>query len=203
MTEQNADFGRVKLLAAGIAPKAAASANVPVAATLVWQGHEPGDANLSLRLQDKEGYVWSSREYARKLPDAGETVTETVGLIVPVGLPPGGYQVGVSVQTADGEPLTIAGSDAVAAVIGSLEVSPPDETRTEFELGPERLPIEYPLARRRNGAASSCWVTRAPTKMLRCWRARSWAPRSSLEARGRQHSRRRSTSACWIRRGTA
>ncbi|MFN8469169.1 MAG: glycosyltransferase family 39 protein, partial [Caldilineaceae bacterium] len=151
VTEQYADFGRVKLLAAGIAPTAAASANVPVAAALVWQGNTPGDANLSLRLQDKDGYVWSSREYESKLPAAGETVTETVGLIVPVGLPPGGYQVGVSVQTADGQPLTIAGSDAVAAVIGSLEVSLPDETGagTELgsELGAERLPIEYPLAR--------------------------------------------------------
>lgn len=144
---QNADFGRVKLLAAGIDPTAAASANVPVAAALVWQGQEPGDANVSLRLQDKQGHVWSSREYERKLPAAGETVTETVGLIVPVGLPPGGYQVGVSVQTADGQPLTIAGSDAVAAVIGNLEVSPPDETGTGVRLGAERLPIQHALAR--------------------------------------------------------
>jgi 4-amino-4-deoxy-L-arabinose transferase-like glycosyltransferase len=144
---QNADFGHVRLLGSGIGPTTVASANVPVAATLVWLGNEAGEANVSLRLQDREGHVWSSREYERTLPAAGETITETVGLLVPVGLPPGDYQVAVSVQTDDGQPLTITGSDAVAAVIGDLEVSPPDEGGPAGKPGAERLPIQHALER--------------------------------------------------------
>ena len=66
---------------------------------------------------------------------------------MPVGLPPGGYQVAVSVQTAEGQPLTIAGSNAVAAVIGDLEVSPPDEAGPAAKMGAERLQIQHALER--------------------------------------------------------
>ena len=155
----NADYGSVRLAAAGIDPAAAESANAPVAATLGWElppnadngsGTPDGnglDLNVSLRLQDDGGHVWYSREYGRTLPGGGEPLTETVGLIVPAGLPPGGYQVAVSVQTADGQPLTIAQSDAVAAVIGNLEVTQPDTAGSAPPLTGLRLPIQHSLAR--------------------------------------------------------
>jgi hypothetical protein len=64
-------------------------------------------------------------------------------LIVPYGLPPGGYQVSVSVQAADGQALTITGSDAAAAVIGDLEVTLPDLSRASQSHW--RLPIQHAL----------------------------------------------------------
>jgi hypothetical protein len=155
----SADFGSVRLAGASIEPAAATSANVPVAATLVWEpaadsenrmdsaGGKGLDVNVSLRLQDEAGRVWSSREYARALPEAGHPVTETIGLIVPVGLPPGGYQLAASVQTANGQPLTISGSDDVAAVIGDLEVTQPHTAGSDGELASRRLPIQHHLAR--------------------------------------------------------
>ncbi len=171
-----ANFGRVRLDAAGISSAAVQSANQPLAMTLVWLPptadspstavqdlsspsgpqalqppavgvREPGgdDLNVSLRLQDASGHVWASREYARGLPDPipGAPVTETVGLIVPYGLPPDLYQIAVSVQTAAGEPLTIRGSNAAAAVVGEVEITAP-----EPESGsPVQLPIQHPLQR--------------------------------------------------------
>jgi hypothetical protein len=150
ITPLSADFdGILQLTGGGIGTQSAAGANTPVAVTLVWQGtagvesESEEEANLSLRLQDDSGYVWSSREMARPLPATGTTVTDTVGLIVPFGLPPGGYQVAVSVQTADGRPLTIAGSDEAAAVIGDLEVTLPDPSRSAQSSW--RLPIQHKL----------------------------------------------------------
>ncbi len=87
-----ADFGPVQLLASGVEPGQAIAANVPIALTLTWQLIEPTDLNVSLRLLDADGQVWASREYAAAwAPTAatGATISETVGLIVPVGLPPG------------------------------------------------------------------------------------------------------------------
>ncbi len=145
-----ADFGSVRLEAAGIAPTAAAAANQPIAATLVWQAAPPAagslstsEVSVSLRLQDKDGYVWASREYARTLPAAGKALTETTGLLVPVGMPPGGYTLAVSVQTVDGEPLTIAGSNAVSTAIGELEVTQPQGS----EMSALRLPIQHRIER--------------------------------------------------------
>jgi hypothetical protein len=143
----DADFGGVRLLRAGTAPPAVESANMPLAATLAWQGEGLTEANISLRLQDAGGHVWSSREYEATLPPPGEVLTETVGMIVPVGLPPGAYQVAVSVQTGEGQPLTIAGSDAVAAVIGEVAVTAPDPLGQGVGLAAIRLPMAHVLAR--------------------------------------------------------
>ena len=153
----DADFGLMRLQQAGIAPAFAAAANEVVAAMLEWAAPTAGDepaqdeqgqdeqaqaVNVSLRLQDAAGHVWASREYGRDLPQAGTTINETVGLIVPYGLPPGGYEVRVSVQSAEGEPLTIAGSDAVAAAVGRLEVTQPQTWPSAM-----RLPVQRALER--------------------------------------------------------
>ena len=137
-----ADFGPVRLVAAGIAPAAATSANSPVAISLVWERRAVSDLNVSVRIQDAQGHVWSSREYAQTGAGATDLFTETVGLIAPVGLPPGGYTVAVSMQNAAGAPLTIAGSDAVAAPVGALEIIQPVVAPS-----PWRLPIQTVLPR--------------------------------------------------------
>lgn len=148
-----ADFALVQLQAAGSTPSAVASANRPVAVTLIWESSQDSEVgsegeaekenvNVSLRLEDSSGHIWASREYERSLPQAGQVISETAGLIVPYGLPPGGYQVAVSLQTAEGEALTIAGSDAASAIIGTLEVTQPEKWPAAV-----RLPIQRRLER--------------------------------------------------------
>jgi hypothetical protein len=141
-----ADFGAIRLLAGGVGPSVASSANTPVAVGLVWEKTGSEELNVSLRIQGTDGsgndQVWSSREYLAE-PRAGAGVyTETVGLIVPVGLPPGAYEVAVSVQTADGAALTMAGSDAIAAPVGTLEVVQAESTQSSM-----RLPVQRALDR--------------------------------------------------------
>lgn len=144
-----ADFGAVQLLQAATAPSSVAATNQPVAVTLTWQVATPADYSISLRLLDAEGYAWSSRDYAAAWATMapGRVVTERVGLIVPVGLPPGVYTVGVSVAHQDaqglsGDALTLAGSDTVDAPIGVLTVVAPEAAAPVA-----RLPIRTPLAR--------------------------------------------------------
>ena len=141
------DYGAVQLTASAIADEWVEAANQPVAVRLTWQVVEPTDLNVSLRLLDRNGYRWSSREYAVNwsgLPSGART-TEAVGVIAPAGLPPGVYTVGVSVaRQAEngqrGEALTLVGSDTVDASIGTLTVVAP---RTAQPV--ERLPIQSPL----------------------------------------------------------
>jgi len=146
--EAAADFGAVRITAAAVAEEVVEAANQPVAVEIVWEIVEPADLNLSLRLLDQAGQVWNSREYAADWlstpPDTRQT--HTVGVLVPVGLPPGVYTVGVSVarQDANGErtnALTMAGSDTVDAPLGTLIVAAPTVVQSAA-----RLPIQTPLS---------------------------------------------------------
>jgi hypothetical protein len=141
------DFGAVKLLEASVADESVEAANQPVAVTLTWQIVEPTDLNISLRILDDAGHIWSSREYAATWSStpAGSQQRHSVGVIVPVGLPPGVYTIGVSVARQDeqGEraaALTLRGSDKVDAPIGSVTVLLPETLQS-----PARLPIQTPL----------------------------------------------------------
>lgn len=141
------DFGAVKLLEVGVADGRAEAANQPVAATLTWQVVEPADLNISLRILDDAGHIWSSREYATTWSTAptGSRQRHRVGMIVPVGLPPGAYTLGVSVARQDEQgrratALTLRGSDKVDAPIGRVTVLSPETPQS-----PVRLPIQTPL----------------------------------------------------------
>lgn len=149
-----ADFGAVQLVQAAVAPTTAAAANQPVAVALHWQIAAPADYNISLRLLDATGYIWSSRDYAAEWATvaAGAEVTQTVGLIVPVGLPPGVYTVGASVAHQDaqglsGDALTLVGSDTVDAPIGALTVMAPAVAAPVARL-PIRTPLAQPVTQR-------------------------------------------------------
>jgi len=142
-----ADFGAVQLVQAATTPAVVTADNAPVAVALTWQVVTPADYNISLRLLDAAGYIWSSREYEATWTTTppGTQVTQTVGLIVPVGLPPGVYTVGVSVahqdaQGVSGDALTLAGSDTVDAPISQLTVAATDTAQPAA-----RLPIRTPL----------------------------------------------------------
>ncbi|MFO7635260.1 MAG: hypothetical protein R6W76_22130 [Caldilinea sp.] len=137
------DFGAVRIVEAAATTGLIEASNQPVAVELTWEIAEPVDLNVSLRLLDETGYIWSSREYAAAWSSAqpGEQESHAAGVIVPVGLPPGVYTVGVSVARMDergesGDALTVAGSDIVDAPIGMLTVTAPGETQAV-----DRLPI--------------------------------------------------------------
>ncbi|MBK8798083.1 MAG: hypothetical protein IPM07_17895 [Anaerolineales bacterium] len=145
---QQADFGAVQLLVAATTPESVEAANQPISAQLTWQVAEPTKLNISLRLLDDAGSIWSSRDYAvdwsSLTPGAQET--HRVGLIAPVGLPPGAYTVAVSVARQDdrgerGDALTLTGSDKVDAPIRRVTVVAPVEVQSAA-----RLPIRTPLA---------------------------------------------------------
>ncbi len=148
----NADFGAVQLVAAATTPATVAAANEPLALLLTWRLPEPANLNVSLRLLDEQGQVWSSREYAAAWADLlpGAEVTEHVGLVVPAGLPPGAYRIGVSVarpqaNNAGTEALTLAGSDQVDAIIGQVTVTAPMEPQPVARL-PIRSRLTSPVA---------------------------------------------------------
>ncbi|MCS6828395.1 MAG: hypothetical protein NZ553_17405 [Caldilinea sp.] len=142
------DFGAVKLVEARLGSGRVEAANQPIAVTLDWQVIEPADLNISLRILDDAGHVWSSREYAANWSSVqpGFQQRHNVGVIVPVGLPPGAYTIGVSVARQDerGDSvavLTVRGSDTVDASIGGVTVLLPEEAQS-----PARLPIRTLLA---------------------------------------------------------
>jgi hypothetical protein len=144
-----ADFGAVQLLAAATAPETVEAANQPISVQIMWQIAESTELNISLRLLDEAGAIWSSRDYAvdwsSMTPGAQET--HRVGLIAPVGLPPGAYTVAVSVARQDdrgerADALTLTGSDKVDAPIGRVTVVAPVEVQPAA-----RLPIRTPLAK--------------------------------------------------------
>lgn len=144
-----ADFRLVELLGATIGEQQAQSANVPLPVTLVWRAQTPTELIVSLRLIDATGYVWTTREAepewaARAAP--GAVFTDTLGLIVPPGLPPGDYRAAVSAAyrppDADEEiVLAAVGSDVVnvpISEVGIVEAAAGGSWR--------RLPVRFPLA---------------------------------------------------------
>jgi hypothetical protein len=89
----------VRLAGAGVQAEPVAAANAPLALRLSWDPLPAGRAAglaVALRLVDEAGREWAARDYTP--PDAwatGSGMTETVGLIVPAGTPPGTYTVAV------------------------------------------------------------------------------------------------------------
>jgi len=107
-----AEFGSVRLTGAGVEPHEIASANQPLQVRLAWQISDVDQSlGVTLRLQDGTGHTWASRDYdplgsLSNAPDklggstdsvaaASTAVVDQVGLIVPVGLPPGTYELAV------------------------------------------------------------------------------------------------------------
>jgi hypothetical protein len=151
-TEAAADFGAARIVEAAVAEGVVEAANQPVAVNITWEIVQPADLNISLRLLDQNGQIWSSREYAADWSSAqpGARETHAVGVFAPVGLPPGVYAVGVSVarQDARGESanaLTVVGSDTVDAPIGVLTVAAPETVQSAARL-PIRTLLSPPVA---------------------------------------------------------
>ncbi|MBC7228002.1 MAG: hypothetical protein H5T61_12355 [Thermoflexales bacterium] len=99
-------------------------AGQPLRFTLYWTSLRLSgrDVRISLDLRDREGNSWSSAhavpgEWAHppSLWQPGETVSDRQGLMVPPGVPPGGYTVYLTVADAEtGELLEASGEREIA-----------------------------------------------------------------------------------------
>ena len=148
-----ADFGPVRLDVASVSPQSVASANQVIGIALAWQTNDPSSLDsaplhVTLRLADDADRIWAQRDYEPLGSLAAPTVTgeetESLGLIVPVGLPPGEYTLEVTVANAgDHAPLTASLPDGTAAhsvPLARLNVTAPSEA-----LPPVRLPAQTTL----------------------------------------------------------
>ena len=125
-----------------------ATANQLLGIDLQWdlppEMHE--DLRVSLRLQDEEGYIWANRDYT---PFGAYTIAvqpytiERLGLMVPVGLPPGSYNLVLGIGPSDAKTLTPLKNEPseVVAIIGQINIIAPSAI-----LSPQRLPIQHWLA---------------------------------------------------------
>ncbi len=151
------DFGPVTLVNAGVTPRSAASANQPLNVTLTWQTPASylGDLHVTLRLQDNGGQTWASRDYeplgrfdrrASISKPLGDQLVDQVGLLIPVGMPPGSYTLRMGVGKRGQNslfPVRSPDKEAVdLASIAKIDIVQPPHT-----LPVARLPLQTPLAR--------------------------------------------------------
>ncbi len=151
----DADFGPVTLVTAGVAPADPEAANQALDVTLRWRWNDPQSPPLrvTLRLVDRQGRVWSLRDYEPlgtwAMADGQEAValTERVGLLVPAGVPPGAYTVVVGVGPAGELPERLF---VLETSQGLQDVVPVGQVRVRLPtspIPPLRLPVVHPLAR--------------------------------------------------------
>ncbi len=153
-----AHFGPVGLSRVRVAPGVIPSANRVLGLELAWQVTDPnpGPFWVTLRLLDQEGRIWSLRDYqplgSWATPTPEGALLERVGLLVPVGLPPGAYRLALGVGQVGQEtllPVRQAASSSASpgaapadlAILATVTVTQPDAP-----LSPLRLPIQWPLS---------------------------------------------------------
>lgn len=147
LNEQKIDFGALTITAAAFAPSEVASANQPLDVTLRWTIADPNrPLNLSLRLLDEAETIWLQRDYRLASHWRADALgfVETIGMIVPPGLPPAQYRLVVGASYAeDGPSLTTRlpdGSVQPFALLGTVSITAP-----HVPLSPEKLPIQRRL----------------------------------------------------------
>jgi uncharacterized membrane protein len=146
--ESAIDFGSVRLSTqTRVDSQPVRSANDVVPVTLAFDAIASDALPLviSLRLIDDQDRVWAGRDIQVNdddPPARGEPMT--VGLLVPVGLPPATYQVALGVRPADALrllPVNTAAGLRDLAPLGSVQVMEPAEAQPSL-----RLSIQQPLA---------------------------------------------------------
>jgi len=147
-------FDSVRLIAAGVNPHTVASTNQPIQVQLAWQINDRApNLGVTLRLQDRAGHTWANRDYdplgslsnAPDKPadaaDATAEVVDQVGLIVPVGLPPGPYALVVGVT--NGSDTLLQPSPSAATLKNALiELAAITVTVPPAPLPAFRLPVQ-------------------------------------------------------------
>jgi len=138
------DFGVTQLVAAGVTPTTVASANTPLRIDLQWTPPVEADPaqpthGMTIRLVG-DGRQWANNDLAK--------LTNVAGLIVPAGLPPGGYELLLGVVDADGQllpPVAPPNTNPDANSLISLAVL--TITTPVDELPAARLPIQKPFSK--------------------------------------------------------
>ena len=159
------DFAIVQLVGSRLTATEIESANQPLGIELVWDLPSvlQEDLRVSLRLQDAQSHVWANRDYE---PLGAYTIStqnythERVGLIVPVGLPPGPYDLVLGIGPSDVETLTppnpsqdaisanggvSANGSEVVTVIGQINITAPSTALPPQRLPIQRLPTQRPV----------------------------------------------------------
>lgn len=141
------DFGPVRLAAAGVSTRSAASANEPVAVALAWDGDATADLGATIRLVDDQGYTWAGRTYfplgSLKRGEPDSSILDQAGLIIPAGVPPGVYTITVGVvlsATRQLLPPVMHEASAQLLPIEHVRVTLPADKQP-----PYRLPIQRTL----------------------------------------------------------
>src|SRR5690606_5034018 len=121
------------------------SATRPLAVDLCWQPPaERADLRATLRLLEPNGYPWATRDLTPLAAYAGANSTEpcleAVAVNVPVGLPPGSYQLAIGVGEKQSDQLfspNLPSTESPASLItlGHIQVTAPAQP-----LAPQRLP---------------------------------------------------------------
>lgn len=149
-----ATWGDVALTAAGVAPTTVASANQPILIRLAWQfGPDAPQQHVSLSLRDGAGRVWAVRDYEPigkyaqgDDPGVGQggdgQVTDQVGLLIPVGLPPGSYQVVVGVGALVETDETDDTAAAAPGLGNTVTLATIEITSPAVPLPAVRMPVE-------------------------------------------------------------
>ena len=151
------DFGPVGLSRVRVAPGVIPSANQVLRLELSWQVTDPsaGPFWVTLRLLDDDGRIWSLRDYEPLglwgRPGPGGVLQERVGLLAPVGLPPGAYRLALGVGRVGSQallpllqadnPAAGTGASGELATLATVTVTEPDAP-----LPPLRLPVQWPLS---------------------------------------------------------
>lgn len=124
----------------GFGPTAVEAANQALLVDLAWQGAPTSTRLVSLRLADGDGRTWAQADHRRE----GEA-TDRVGLLVPVGTPPGRYSLRLAARpTEDAAAWSVLGPDGrpqgKEAILGEVTV-----TAASQLLNPAALAIAHPL----------------------------------------------------------
>jgi hypothetical protein len=142
----------VRLVGAGVAPAAIASANQPLNVALAWEFlSEARDLGVTVRLRDGQGHTWASRTYTPLGSLSAITNTKSpvdqAGLIIPVGLPPGQYEIVAGVVSSGTQELihaTRAGNAAQLIELAALVVQQPTTPEPAFRLPIQRIAAGQP-----------------------------------------------------------
>lgn len=121
-------------------PTAVEAANQALLVDLAWQGAPAAARLISLRLADGDGRTWAQADHRRE----GEA-TDRVGLLVPVGTPPGRYSLRLAARpTEDAAAWSVLGPDGrpqgKEAILGEVTVAAAGQP-----LNPAALAMAHPL----------------------------------------------------------
>ncbi len=150
VTPMAIDFGPLHLNGAGILPTTVAAANSPIRIDLQWRDPAVSSADAlygtTIRLM-RDGHQWANHDL--------DQLADMTGLIIPAGLPPGGYEVQLGIVDSVGQLLTANTANGEArelVTLATVTISAPS-----IPLLPARLPMHVALPSISSGDGATLW----------------------------------------------